>query len=98
MAGHFSRTLVVAAIVGVLTSVRTEAQVTTGVVTGTVHDQQGGVLPGAAVALISATRATRVADTQTKPNGDFVFPNVPGDTYVVEVSSAGLRTLRRGGV
>lgn len=74
------------------------AQVTTGIVTGSVHDEQGGVLPGATVVLISSTRGTRVADAQTNQNGDFVFPNVPGDTYVVEVTMQGFRTIRREGI
>src|SRR5437870_11586615 len=74
------------------------AQVTTAIVTGSVHDQQGGVVPGATVVLISSTRGTRVADVQTNQNGDFVFPNVPGDAYVVEVTLEGFRTVRREGV
>jgi hypothetical protein len=73
-------------------------QVTTGVVSGTVRDDQGGVVPGATVTLISASRATHVADTRTNGEGDFVFPNVPGDTYVVEVVLEGFRTMRREGV
>jgi hypothetical protein len=89
---------VVALIVGVLGSVPSLAQVTSAVVSGTVRDDQGGVVPGATVALISAARGTRVANTQTTGSGDFVFPNVPGDTYVVEVTLDGFRTLRREGV
>ena len=36
------------------------AQITTGTVTGTVKDTQGGVIPGATVVLISETRGTQV--------------------------------------
>ena len=39
-----------------------------------------------------------MADAQTNENGDFVFPNVPGDTYTVEVTLEGFKTLRRAGV
>jgi hypothetical protein len=74
------------------------AQVTTAVVTGTVVDEQGGVLPGATVSLISETKGTRAAETTTGTSGDFVLPNVLGDTYAVEVSMNGFKTLRRGGV
>jgi hypothetical protein len=74
------------------------AQITTGVVTGAVKDDQGAVIPGAVVTLISDTRGTRVADTQTNENGDFVFPNVPGDTYTVQVALEGFKTFRRSGV
>ena len=34
------------------------AQITTGTVTGTVKDSQGGVIPGATVVLISEARGT----------------------------------------
>ena len=74
------------------------AQITTGVVSGALKDEQGAVVPGATVALISDTRGTKVADAHTNENGDFVFPNVPGDTYTVEVTLEGFKTMRRAGV
>ncbi len=75
-----------------------KAQITTGVVSGAVGDDQGAVIPGATVTLISDTRGTRVADVQTSQSGDFVFPNIPGDTYTVQVALEGFKTLRRAGV
>ena len=74
------------------------AQVTTGVVSGAVNDDQGAVIPGATVTLLSDTRGTRVADAVTNENGDYVFPNIPGDTYTVQVALEGFKTLRRSGV
>jgi Carboxypeptidase regulatory-like domain len=74
------------------------AQVTTGYITGTVQDGQGGVIPGAAVTLISEARGTRSAPTLTGPSGDFVFPNVSVDTYTIEVVMDSFKTLRRPGV
>ena len=71
------------------------AQITTGTVTGALKDEQGAVVPGATVTLISHTRGTRVADAHTNENGDFVFPNVPGDAYTVEVTHR--RASRRCG-
>ena len=50
------------------------AQITTGVVSGALKDEQGAVIPGATVTLVSDTRGTRVADAQTNENGDFVLP------------------------
>ena len=47
---------------------------------------------------VSETRGTKVADAHTNENGDFVFPNVPGDTYTVEVTLEGFKTLRRTGL
>ena len=74
------------------------AQVTTGIVTGTVRDEQGAVIPGATVVLVSATRGTRSAETLTNENGDFVVPNVTADTYAVEVTLQGFRPVRREGI
>jgi Carboxypeptidase regulatory-like domain len=75
-----------------------DAQITTGVVSGALRDEQGAVVPGATVTLISDTRGTRVADAHTNENGNFVFPNVPGDTYTVEITLEGFKTLRREGL
>jgi hypothetical protein len=74
------------------------AQVTTGNVFGTVKDAQGGVLPGATVVLTSETRGTKIAPVVTSTTGDFVVPNVTADTYTVEVSMGGFKTVERKGV
>ena len=74
------------------------AQMTTAVVTGTVKDAQGAVIPGATVTLVSEARGTTVGEVITTENGDYVFPNVPGDTYTVQVTLTGFKTLRRPGV
>jgi hypothetical protein len=47
-----------AALVALTTALPASAQVTTGMVTGTVKDAQGGVVPGATVVLVSETRGT----------------------------------------
>ena len=54
------------------------SQITTGSVSGTVKDPQGGVIPGATVVLISEARGTRSEPVVTNAAGDFVFPNVTG--------------------
>jgi len=74
------------------------AQITTGTVTGTVHDAQGGVVPGATVTLTSETKQTKLAPAVTNETGDYVFPNVTADTYTVEVTMDGFKTLRRQGI
>ncbi|MEO8481505.1 MAG: carboxypeptidase-like regulatory domain-containing protein [Acidobacteriota bacterium] len=73
------------------------AQIATGTVAGTVKDAQGGVMPGATVALISATRGT-TSNVVTNQAGDFTFPNVPGDTYTVKVTMSGFKTVERANV
>src|SRR5258708_31503282 len=74
------------------------AQITTGTVTGTVKDSSGGVIPGATVVLISDTRGTRSAPAITSATGNYVFPNVTADTYTVEVTLEGFKSVRRTGV
>src|SRR5437016_828457 len=82
----------------VLTSSPVLAQITTGTVSGTVKDAQGGVIPGATVVLISETRGTKSAPAVTNETGDYVFPNVTPDTYTVEVTLEAFKTVRRGGI
>src|ERR1700730_290125 len=70
---------------------------TTATVAGTVKDTQGGVIPGAAVTLLSEARGTSL-EAVTNTDGDFVFSNVIGDTYTVKVSMDGFKTSERKGV
>jgi hypothetical protein len=74
------------------------SQITTGSVSGTVKDSQGGVVPGATVVLISEARGTRSEPATTNAAGDFVFPNVTVDTYTIEVTMPSFSTLKRTGV
>ena len=93
---RFARTAI--ALLCILAGASVSAQITTGVVSGAVKDEQGAVIPGAAVTLVSDTRGTHVANAQTNANGDFVFPNIPGDTYTVEVALEGFKKVRRAGL
>ena len=71
------------------------AQITTGTIAGTIKDSQGGVVPGATIVLISEARGTRSAPTVTNAQGDYVLPNVTPDTYTVEVTMEGFKTIKR---
>ena len=75
-----------------------DAQITTGTITGNIKDAQGGVIPGATVTLVSATRATTLATAISNADGDYVFPNVPPDTYIVRVTMDGFKTIERSGI
>jgi hypothetical protein len=86
-----SKALALVVLVGILPA---GAQVTTGNVTGSVRDAQGAVVPGASVALISATRGTAM-DVRSNENGDFLFPNVTPDAYTIRVTLDGFKTLER---
>src|SRR4026209_1256298 len=74
------------AIVMLSSATAAAAQITTGSVRGTVHDTQGGVIPGATVTLINEAQGTRSTPVVTDGSGDFVFPNVPAGNYTVEVA------------
>ena len=92
------RALAIAALALWIAAPPASAQITTGTIAGTVKDSQGGVVPGATVVLVSETKGTRSAPVVTNQMGDYVFPNVTADTYTVEVSMEGFKTLSRRGV
>jgi hypothetical protein len=74
------------------------AQITTGNISGTVQDNQGGIIPGATVVLISESRGTRSAPAVTNEAGVYVFANVTADVYTVEVTMDNFKTVKRPGV
>ena len=74
------------------------AQIVNATVSGSVRDTTGSALPGATITLISDTRGTRLADVFTNQTGDFVVPNVTPDTYTIQVTLDGFKTLRRSGI
>ena len=74
------------------------AQGVSGVVSGTVKDAQGGVIPGATITLISEARGINLESVVTNAVGDFVVPNVSADTYTIQVDMPSFKTLKRTGV
>ena len=74
------------------------AQITTGNITGTVKDAQGGVVPGATVVLIDEARGTKLAPAVTNETGSYTFPNVTAATYTVEVTMSGFKTALSKGI
>ena len=81
-----------------LAAMPASAQITTGTVSGTVKDAQGGTVPGATVVLISETKGTKSTPVVSNTTGDYVFPNIAADTYTVEISMEGFKTFARKGV
>ncbi len=71
------------------------AQVQSGVIAGSVKDQQGGVLPGVTVTLES-NGPIRTFVTET--DGQYRFLNVPPGTYKVTAVLQGFRSMVRDGV
>ena len=74
------------------------AQLTTGAFTGTLKDAQGLVIPGATVTLTSEAKGTQLPPAVTNGSGDFVFANVPPDTYTLQVTMDGFKPLKRSGL
>ena len=98
MIGRRSVGALAAALIALLAiAVPASAQTTTATVTGTVKDGQGGVIPGATVTLISDTRGVKLTPTVSSTSGDFVFANVAADTYSIEVTMSGFKTLKQAG-
>jgi hypothetical protein len=73
------------------------AQTTSASVSGVVQDSQGAVLPGVTVTLTSHTQGN-VLTTTTDESGRFVFAIVRPDTYSLQVSLEGFKTLERSNV
>ena len=74
------------------------AQGITGTLSGTVHDQQGGGIPGASVTVINESQAVTVATVVTNGTGDFVVPNLAAGIYKVQVEMPLFKTLSLPGV
>ena len=73
------------------------AQTTTASVFGQVEDAQGGLVPGATVALTSRTQGNTLRAT-ADGEGRFVFAIVRPDTYSLRVSKPGFKTVERTNV
>src|SRR5262245_47414519 len=73
------------------------AQTTSATVSGVVQDAQGGVLPGVTVTMTSRTQGNAMTAT-TDAGGRFVFPIVRPDTYTLQVTLQGFKTLERSNV
>src|SRR5437660_11468337 len=68
-----------------------------GVITGTITDPTGAVVPGATVTITNV--ATNVSQsTTTGGDGSYRFPLVPPGTYIVEVKAANFAVVRASGI
>jgi hypothetical protein len=73
------------------------AQTTSASVSGSVQDGQGAVLPGVSVTLTSRAQGN-VLTTTTDTDGRFVFGIVRPDTYSLQVTLQGFKSLERTNV
>ena len=73
------------------------AQSTSASVSGSVSDAQGGMLPGVTVTLTSTSQGNAQTAT-TDDAGRFVFANVRPDSYTLQATLQGFKTLQRSNV
>jgi TonB-dependent receptor-like protein/carboxypeptidase family protein len=74
------------------------AQGLTGMVIGTVRDQQGGVLPGALVTLSSPALIGGSVTSPTNEKGQLRFQALPPGLYSIEIEMAGFASHRESEV
>jgi hypothetical protein len=87
-----------AAVIALCAMTVTASAQTTGTITGTVKDPQGGVVPGATVTLTSDSRGIQVAEVVSDNNGDFTFINVAPDRYTIQISMSGFKPTKQSGI
>ena len=69
-----------------------QTQITSGVIQGTIMDEQGAVVPGASVE-VKNLETNLVKTLSTDAGGRFVFLQLPPGRYTLSVSKAGFATL-----
>ncbi len=66
------------------------AQTFRGAISGTITDQSGAVVPGAAIeAVETATNASHKSITSSA--GEFAFPDLPVGSYTISVTASGFK-------
>ena len=89
--------LVLAAILGFISVGRLNAQVLYGSVAGTVTDQTGAVVPGAAITIINDnTGFTR--NVTSASAGDYHITDLPAGTYTLSVTAQGFKPVKHTGI
>src|SRR5665213_4134891 len=86
------------AVIAGVAAPQAEAQLASGTVSGTVTDPAAAMVPNATITLINKSRGTHLPEVTTKSNDEFVIPNIPPDTYTVQITGEGFKTFRRTGV
>src|SRR5437899_3207878 len=85
-ASFMKRVLVLMVAMIIAAAAGASAQIATGNIYGTVVDDQGGVLPGADIALVSTSIGGQPRTTVTDAGGQFRFLNLDPGTYRIEIS------------
>src|SRR5437762_3312560 len=72
-------------------------QSATATLSGTIEDQNGAVIPGAAVTAVN-TATTLERQATTDSNGSYTFPLLPPGTYIVRVQAQGFTPVENRNV
>lgn len=83
------------AVLLILSTGATAAQTLTGSISGTIKDNQGGVLPGVTMTLTGRTGARTAVTDET---GTYRFPAVDPGTYMLAAELSGFQTRRQENV
>ncbi len=94
MRGWSVRGLIVLAGFALVCGASAWAQTSTGMISGRVLDQQGGVVPGAEVILTQSETGVTL-QTVTDETGNFVFPTVQPGKYHLKVGMPGFKSLKQ---
>jgi outer membrane receptor protein involved in Fe transport len=82
---------------GLLTGSRAEAQATRGIISGTVHDKSGAVLPG--VTVTATNQDTGIArNVVSSAEGIYRIPALEPGMYTVRVELSGFQTIENKGI
>ncbi len=94
---RFAIWVIAAAVLGLCSTQRLNAQVLYGSVAGTVSDQTGAVVPGAAITIVNDnTGFTR--STASGSAGDYRITDLPGGTYTLSITAQGFKPVRQTGI
>src|SRR5687767_2306688 len=74
------------------------AQGLTGALIGSVHDDQGAILPGAIVRVKSSALIGAISQLTTNEKGQLRFPSLPPGTYVLDIEFRGLTSYHEEGI
>src|SRR5690242_18584314 len=89
--------LVAVSVLAVCSTQRLNGQVLYGSVAGTVSDQTGAVVPGAAITIVNDnTGFTR--NTTAGSAGDYRFTDLPAGTYTLTATAQGFKPVKQTGI
>jgi len=89
--------LVAVSVLALCSTQRLNAQVLYGSVAGTVSDQTGAVVPGAAITIVNDnTGFTR--NTTSASAGDYRFTDLPAGTYTLTATAQGFKPVKQTGI